>query len=129
MSKYESYTFMAVHSTVSMEKYDFIIYPTKGWLDASPDGRVMDPISYNPGRIIEVKYPYGEHEVTPEEACTDPKSSCKLKDSKVCLRKTHQYYHQVRLQLYVGTDLYNWCDFCINTYKGFSVQCISPDCV
>ena len=48
-------------------------------------------------------------------------------DSEVPLKPTHSYYHQVQLQLYVGADLYHWCDFCIFTCKGLSVQRILPD--
>ena len=62
---------MAVNSTVSVEKCGFIIHPTKGWLGASPDGRVTDPTSEKPCGIIEVKCPYTKCEVTPEDACTN----------------------------------------------------------
>jgi hypothetical protein len=32
------------------------------------------------------------------------------------------YYHQVQLQLYVGMDIYFWCDFCVYTLKGVAVE-------
>lgn len=35
--------------------------------------------------------------------------------------------HQVQLQLYVGADMYHWCDYYIFTCKGLSVQLILPD--
>ena len=34
---------------------------------------------------------------------------------------TH-YFHQVQLRLYVGADLYGWCDFCVYTCKGMSIE-------
>ena len=43
------------------------------------------------------------------------------------LKQTHPYYHQVQLQLYVGVDLYAWCDFCVYTTKGVAVERISLD--
>ena len=65
---------------------------------------------------------YSKCEMTPEEGCNDPNFYCELVDSQLQLKLTHAYYHQVQLQLYVGTDLYHWCDFCIYTCKGLSVQ-------
>ena len=127
ISKYVSYMTTKLDSAVSVEKCGFIIHPTKGWLGASPDGRVKDPTSGQCDGIIEVKCPYSKREMTPKEACADPNFCCKLIDSKVCLKTDHLYYHQVQLQLYVGSDLYDWCDFCIYTCRGLSVQRISPD--
>ena len=49
---------------------------------------------------------------------------CELINSEnleVRLKQTHSYY-QVQLQLFVGIGLYHWCDFCVYTCKGFSVQ-------
>ena len=57
------------HSNISVKKCGFIIHPEKGWLGASPDGKVTDPVSDQPDSIIEVKCPYSKREVTPEEAC------------------------------------------------------------
>jgi len=65
--------------------------------------------------------------VEPEEACKDPAFYCEVKDSMVCLKPTHGHYHQVQLQLYVGSDLYSWCDFCVFTSKGLSITQIFPD--
>ena len=43
------------------------------------------------------------------------------------LKSTHHYYHQVQLQLYVSSDMFSWCDFCIFTTKGCLVTRITPD--
>ena len=38
-----------------------------------------------------------------------------LNDNGSILVRVIQYYHQVQLQLFVGSDMFAWCDFCINT--------------
>ena len=50
-------------------------------------------------------------------------------DSIVQLKKNHNYYHQVQIQLYVCKeyDWCEWCDFCIFKCKGISVDRILPD--
>ena len=67
-----------------------------------------------------------KREVSPEQACNDSTICCKLAEGEVRLKKNHPYYHQVQLQLYVGYDCFKWCDFCIFTCKGLSVQRIFP---
>ena len=67
-----------------------------------------------------------KHEVSPEQACNDSTFCCKLTEGEVRLKKNHPYYHQVQLQLYIGYDCFKWCDFCIFTCKGLSVQRIFP---
>ena len=114
-------------SIVSVNKCGFIVHPTKGWLGASPDGRVEDLTSPKPNGVVEIKCPYSKRDQTPEEACSDSKFFCELVNSKVYLKRDHSYYHQVQLQLYVGADIYDWCDFCIYTCKGVSVERIFQD--
>ena len=114
-------------STVSVDKCGFIVHPTKGWLGASPDGRVQDSTCSKPNGALEVKCPYSKRDQTPEEACSDSNFFCELVNSEVNLKHDHSYYHQVQLQLYVGTDLYDWCDFCVYTCKGVSTQRIFQD--
>ena len=43
------------------------------------------------------------------------------------LKRDHCYYHQVQLQQYVDTSLYDRCNFCIYTWKGVSVERIFQD--
>jgi len=40
------------HSSISVKKCGFIIHPERGWLGASPDGKVKDPGSEQPDGII-----------------------------------------------------------------------------
>ena len=116
-----------LYEHVIVEKCGFIIHHDRGWLGASPDGRVKNGACNQRDGILEVKCPYSKREVSPEEACSDSNFYCELVNSKVQLKKTHSYFHQVQLQLYVGADLYDWCDFCVYTCKGMSVQHILPD--
>ena len=96
IAKYVIYMTKELNWSVSVEKCGFIIHPSKGWLGASPDGRVKDPTSKHCYGIIEVKCPYSKRDMTPEQACMDPNFCCGLVESKVCLKKNHSYY-QVQL--------------------------------
>ena len=60
------------------KKCGFIIHPTLGWLGASPDAFVTDPHSCLPDGIAEFKCPYSKREMTPIDACQDPKFYCFL---------------------------------------------------
>ena len=109
-----------------MRKCGFIVHPTIGWLGASPDARVTDPHSDFPDGITEFKCPFSKNEITPREACDDPNFYCYY-DRGLHMKKSHHYYHQVQLQLFVGTDQYDWCDFCVYTPKGLKVERIWLD--
>lgn len=50
-------------------------FPEKGWLGASPDGRVYDEVSQSDG-ILEVKCPYSKCGMSPVQACDDPAFCC-----------------------------------------------------
>ena len=43
------------------------------------------------------------------------------------LKRSHGYYHQVQLQLFVCSDLYQWYDFCVYTPVGITVERITLD--
>ena len=88
---------------------------------------VVDTACDEPNGIVEIKCPYSKQDVTPEEACKDINFYCEFKDACDTLKPNHSYYHQVQLQLYVGSDLYRWCDFCMYTTKGLSILQILPD--
>lgn len=106
---------------VTTSKCGFIIHPTIGWFGASPDARVRDPHSDFPDDIVEFKCPYPKRKMTPCEACQDPNFYC-ISDNGLHLRRSHHYYHQVQFQLFVGIDLYDWCDFCVYMSKGTEVE-------
>ena len=105
----------------------FVVHPDKGWLGASPDAWVTDPSSAQVEGIAEFKCPYTKLGVTPEEACEDSNFCCTMVNGRIQLKREHQYYHQVQLQLFIASDLCHWCDFCIYTTKGVTVERIFPD--
>ena len=45
----------------------------------------------------------------------------------VKLKRSHHYYHQVQLQLFVCSNKYHWCDFCVYTPMGVTVEKITLD--
>ena len=97
-----------------------------GWLGASPDACVTDPHSNLPDSIPEFKCPFSKKAETPREACDDLNFYC-FHNNGLHLKKSHHYYHQVQLKLFVGVDKYDWCDFCVYTPKGIKVERIWLD--
>ena len=78
------------------------------------------PFHLNTQWLAEFKCPLSKKEVTPREACDDPN----FYDNGLHLKKSHKYkyyYHQVQLQLFVGIDKYDWCDYCVYTPNGRSL--------
>ena len=53
---------------------------------------------------------------------------CELFTGTFHLKRNHNYmyYHQVQLQLYVGSDMFSWCDFCVYTPVDVAVERIYP---
>ena len=98
--------YIACKKKITVEKCGFVIHPKHGWLGASPDARVVDTACNEPNGIVEIKCPCSNRDVTPEEACKGINFYCEFKDACVTLKSNHSYYHQVQLQLYVGSDLY-----------------------
>ena len=113
------------HLNVLAEESGFVIHLDNGWLGSSPDGLVKG-VEATDG-MLEVKCSYSKHNLTPGEACSDKNFYCELHNSEIRLKQTHTYFHQVQLQLYVGADLYGWCDFYVYTCKGMSIERIYPD--
>ena len=66
-------------------------------------------------------------EACKKEACKDSNFYCFYDNDGLHLKKSHCYFHQVQIQLFVGMDLYDWCDFCVYTPKGIAVERISLD--
>ena len=103
--------YVAERLNTTVQKSGFIIHAENGWLGASPDD-VHDETGHSDG-ILEVKCLYSQREVSPKQACIDSTFFCELVEGEVRLKKSHTYYYQVQLQLYVGYDNFKWCDFCI----------------
>ena len=115
------------HKGLIVQDCGFIVGIHEGYLGASPDGRIHDPSSDQPNGILEIKCPYTKRAQTPEKACEDPSFYCKIENDKMQLKSSHHYYHQVQLQLYVSTDMFHWCDFCVYTTKGCLATRITLD--
>ena len=89
------------HPDLCVHKCGIIIHSKLGWLGASPDGRVTDPSSQCVNGIVEFKCPYAYRDKKLQEACKDEHFYCGLNDNgTIFLKVTHQYYHQVQLQLF-----------------------------
>jgi hypothetical protein len=82
---------------------------------------VIDPGCIDHFGLAEAKCPSTKHNVTPLEACSDPKF-CMEKTSELhCkLKENHPYYSQVQGQM--GVTGARWCDFIVYTSKGLYVQ-------
>ena len=113
------------HPNLKANTSGFYVHPEKGWLGASPDGKVCDPNSSSSG-IAELKCPFSKADVSVQSACGDDNFYCDLTgDQGIRLNRNHQYYHQVQLQLYVSEA--PWCDFCVWTSKDFAIERIYSD--
>ena len=119
---YVKYMQMSGQVNLTVRKCGFIIRPERGWLGSSPDGVVLDTADKSFAGLLELKCPYTK------EACQDPNFYCSLSDNdSIILKRAHAYYHQIQLQLYVSSDMYKWCDFCVYTTKGILTERIYPD--
>ena len=103
--EYLSYVKAHGKKGLTTRKCGFIVHPTMGWLGASPDARVTDPHIDFPDGIAEFKCPFSKKQVTPRKACDDPNFYC-YNESGLHLKKSHNYYHQVQLQLFIIIDQY-----------------------
>ena len=116
------------HTTIVVKLAGFIVHPREGWFSSSPDGVVIDSLDSTYKGLLEVKCPYTKRDVSPKEACKDPNFYYYIADDgKFTLKKCHQYCDQVQLQLYISSDLHEWCDFCVYTTKGLMIKCINSD--
>lgn len=116
------------HVGLRTKKAGFVVHPEKGWLGASPDGWVVDPSAgVASNGMAEFKCPFTKADVSPEEACKDDKFYCTMVNGDLQLSRSHSYFHQVQLQLYVAAHLSHWCDFCIYTTRGVAVERIYSD--
>jgi len=114
--------------TYQVERTGIHISVEHPWLAASPDGLVDDP-SEEVGRkqgILEIKCPYSARTHTPEAACQEiNRFYCNIVDGHVILKRTHNYYYQVQGQLAITRR--PWCDFCVWSPHGVSVERINRD--
>jgi len=116
------------HPYLTVSPCGFIVHPQEGWLGASPDGMVTESPNELSKGLLEIKCPFSKRDVLPKIACKDPSFYCFLSDDEsLRLKRDHQYYHQVQLQLFVCSDMCQWCDFCVYTTKGVMVERLYQD--
>ena len=97
----------------------------RGWLASSPDGIVINESGEMEG-IIEIKCPFTTKNMTPIAACESlPSFPSKLVNGKPSFKRTHDYFYDVQGQLAITGA--SWCDYCIYTPLGISIERIVPE--
>ena len=102
------------HSNLSVEKSGLIVGKFEdGFLGASPDGLVHDPIcSDDPNGLLEMKFIDTEENESLNNAMKR-KNIC-IQDSKrdtVTLNRNHKYFYQIQQGMYLSDR--NWTDFVV----------------
>jgi len=97
-------------------------------LAASPDGLVEDPTETRDRQhgILGIKCPYSARTMTPQAASGKlNRFCCSLVAGQVTLKQTHEYYYQIQGQMAIANK--PWCDFCVWTPLGVTVERINRD--
>jgi len=96
----------------------------RSWLASSPDGLVYDQDELL--GVLEIKCPFSAREMTPIEAAQKlPSFPCQVIGGNLSLKRNHDYFFQVQGQLAITHA--QWCDFCVYTPHGFSLERIMFD--
>ncbi|OXA47309.1 hypothetical protein Fcan01_17579 [Folsomia candida] len=103
----------------SVKKCGLFVDLNNGIFAASPD-RVLDDDG-----LLEVKCPPSIRDKDPKDWPTfSPKTSClENRDGQLRLKRSHAYYYQVIMQIYVTNR--QWCDFFVWTPVGYHLERIS----
>ena len=118
ITRYSEYR-EAKGENITVEKCGLVISLENGFLAASPDGVITEPNSEK--GLLEVKVLPSWSDIPLVQACKNSKYPVKEcteivngKPEKVLrLKKSHQYYHQVQLQLYCCQHFAKFVDFVI----------------
>ena len=110
------------HHSLEVKRTGMRICPTEPWLSASGDGRFT--CACHGSGILEIKAPYRWRSHTPDEAAQD---SDFYLDTQLELKKSHKYYAQIQLQMFVYDC--QWCDFVVyfGEKRQFTVKTIPRD--
>ena len=101
------------HDNIVVEECGFVINPCWPHLGASPDG-IVHCLCCGQG-VIEIKCSYCHNNEEIDAVVDDPKSCLgRLPDGSVTLVKSHAYYYQVQMQIFVCNVEY--CDFVLCTF-------------
>ena len=91
----------------------------------APNGKVIYPNYEDLFGLLEVKFLRTKFQVSPPDACSDPKFFCERVGNMCKLKRTHAYYAQVQGQM--GCTGAQWCDLVVYTKKGMSIERIAFD--
>lgn len=114
----------AEHENLTLADSGLHVNPVWPFLGASPDSMVDCDCC---GRgVCEIKCPFKHRENTVLQATVLDEAFCLHQhNSKLALKKKHQYYYQVQAQLFV-CDV-DYCDFIVWTKKDVYIERIMPD--
>ena len=125
-SQYQTYQRQNGHPDLHVEKCGLFVSLDNPWLAATPDGLVSDPSeTTQPLGLLEIKNPFTERDQPLIEACKKPSFCLEQKADKFTLKKRHDYYYQIQIQLHCTGRL--WCDFVLRTSKNLHVERIFLD--
>lgn len=102
---------MESHQTnLTVKKGGLVINPQYPWLGASPDG--ITPCGCHEMGMLEVKAPSSLQNSTLMEKSKEDNTFCLQEvESKLSLKKAHQYFYQVQTQIHLTHASY--CDFAV----------------
>ncbi|CAG2198744.1 unnamed protein product [Mytilus edulis] len=103
--------------SVNVYPCGIIVSPFSPWLAASPDRKVYNPLMVPPYGLLEIKCPVKQL----EECIYLTKSD----DNTWTLKRNHNYYHQIMMQLAV-TGL-KWCHFYVWRSDESHLECVKFD--
>ena len=115
---------------IAVQKAGFLIDKDYGWLGASPDAVVTEHSSTSRSKgCVEIKAAVSFFEKSVSEAVTSNKTFCLTTDADkaIQLKRNHAYFHQCQLQLFVGRDMFEWCDFVVATERDLFIERITLD--
>ena len=95
---------------VTVKKSGFAVSASHGFLGASPDGLVHDPLECTPDGLIEVKHIVLQGRETLKVALIR-KGICKMFEGHISINRNHQYYFQVHQQMFCCSRI--WTDFVV----------------
>lgn len=95
---------------ITVKKSGFSVSTSYGFLGASPDGLVRDPLECTPDGLIEVKHILLQGGETLKDAPIR-KGICKMFEGPISINRNHQYYFQIHQQMLCCFRI--WTDFIV----------------
>ncbi len=124
--KYKKYMSNIQHDVQELP-CGLVTRPDIPFLGATPDGKIVDPVSHPHFGLLEIK-------CSPKYKNVAPRDAAEVVDRDFCLeshggvpvlKRSHKYYAQVQGQMAIcGAQ---WCDFVVYTFKGMFIERIQFD--